>query len=118
MAQVRSAQRTAYDEDTISEATGYAETEDPRRSSTRALASRETMAEHKAETGAEAEKVRAAGGLYIIGTERHESRRIDNQLRGRSRPSGRPRRDAGSILALDGRRHASVTAPSGIIERV
>jgi preprotein translocase subunit SecA len=39
----------------------------------------------------EAIEVREAGGLYVIGTERHESRRIDNQLRGRARPPGRPR---------------------------
>jgi len=39
----------------------------------------------------EAEKVRKAGGLYVLGTERHESRRIDNQLRGRSRRPGGPR---------------------------
>ncbi len=44
------------------------------------------------------EKVIAAGGLYVVGTERHESRRIDNQLRGRSRPSGRPGREP--VLSL------------------
>ena len=44
----------------------------------------------RAETEAEAEKVRAAGGLYVVGTERHESRRIDNQLRGRSGRQGDP----------------------------
>lgn len=44
----------------------------------------------KAEIAPEAEKVRAAGGLYILGTERHESRRIDNQLRGRSGRQGDP----------------------------
>jgi preprotein translocase subunit SecA len=48
------------------------------------------MAEHKKVTGAEAEKVRAAGGLFILGTERHESRRIDNQLRGRAGRQGDP----------------------------
>ena len=62
--------RAGYDEDTISEATGYAETEDETILEARALF-REKMAEHKAVTGAEAEKVRAAGGLYILGTERH-----------------------------------------------
>ena len=81
--------RAGYDEDTISEATGYAETEDKTILEARALF-REKMAEHKAVTGAEAEKVRAAGGLYILGTERHESRRIDNQLRGRSGRQGDP----------------------------
>ena len=81
--------RAGYDEDTISEATGYAETEDETILEARSLF-REKMAEHKAVTGAEAEKVRAAGGLYILGTERHESRRIDNQLRGRSGRQGDP----------------------------
>ncbi|MBR2732277.1 MAG: preprotein translocase subunit SecA, partial [Clostridia bacterium] len=46
--------------------------------------------QHKAEISAEADAVRAAGGLYIFGTERHESRRIDNQLRGRSGRQGDP----------------------------
>ena len=45
---------------------------------------------HKAEIAPEAEKVREAGGLFILGTERHESRRIDNQLRGRSGRQGDP----------------------------
>ena len=47
-------------------------------------------AKYKAQTDAEAEKVRAVGGLFILGTERHESRRIDNQLRGRSGRQGDP----------------------------
>ena len=47
-------------------------------------------AEHKAVTDAEAEKVREVGGLFILGTERHESRRIDNQLRGRAGRQGDP----------------------------
>ena len=50
----------------------------------------ERMARHKADIADEAEKVRAAGGLFIIGTERHESRRIDNQLRGRAGRQGDP----------------------------
>jgi len=48
------------------------------------------IAEIKNETKGEADKVRAAGGLYVLGTERHESRRIDNQLRGRSGRQGDP----------------------------
>ena len=48
------------------------------------------MAEHKKVTEAEAERVKAAGGLFILGTERHESRRIDNQLRGRAGRQGDP----------------------------
>ena len=50
----------------------------------------ERMAQHKEVIREEAEKVRAAGGLFIIGTERHESRRIDNQLRGRAGRQGDP----------------------------
>ena len=48
------------------------------------------LAKYKAEIAAEAQKVKDAGGLFIIGTERHESRRIDNQLRGRSGRQGDP----------------------------
>ena len=50
----------------------------------------ELYAQYKPLTEAEAEEVRAAGGLFIIGTERHESRRIDNQLRGRAGRQGDP----------------------------
>ena len=50
----------------------------------------EFYAQFKKETDAEHDKVTEAGGLYIIGTERHESRRIDNQLRGRSGRQGDP----------------------------
>ena len=78
-----------YDEETINEATGYAETEDENIIAARKLF-REKLAEHKAVTSAEAEKVREVGGLYILGTERHDSRRIDNQLRGRSGRQGDP----------------------------
>ena len=48
------------------------------------------LADHKAQTDAERTKVRELGGLYVLGTERHESRRIDNQLRGRSGRQGDP----------------------------
>ena len=51
---------------------------------------RELVEKHKQEIAPEAEKVKAAGGLFILGTERHESRRIDNQLRGRSGRQGDP----------------------------
>jgi len=50
----------------------------------------ELLAKHTAECRAEGEKVRDLGGLYVLGTERHESRRIDNQLRGRSGRQGDP----------------------------
>ena len=49
------------------------------------------LSHFRAETDAEHERVVEAGGLHIIGTERHEARRIDNQLRGRGGPAGRPR---------------------------
>jgi preprotein translocase subunit SecA len=55
---------------------------------------------HEAQCAEEAEKVKAAGGLYIIGTERHESRRVDNQLRGRSGRQGDPGASK-FFLALD-----------------
>ena len=81
--------KAGYDDNVIVEATGYAETDDADILAARALF-REKLAAHKAVTGAEAEAVRAAGGLFILGTERHESRRIDNQLRGRSGRQGDP----------------------------
>ena len=71
----------------IIEATGFAETDD-----SEILAARQKYTEYynkfKAEIAPEAEKVRNAGGLAIIGTERHDSRRIDNQLRGRAGRQG------------------------------
>jgi len=73
----------------IAEATGYADTTNQAILDARA-AFAEALAKHKAEISGEAEKVREAGGLYIIGTERHDSRRIDNQLRGRSGRQGDP----------------------------
>ena len=81
--------KKGYTEEMIAEATGFAETDNEE-----ILEARKTFREledkHKAALADEAEKVRAAGGLYIIGTERHESRRIDNQLRGRSGRQGDP----------------------------
>ena len=59
-----------------------------------------THEKYKAEIAPEAEKVREAGGLYILGTERHESRRIDNQLRGRAGRQGDPG-ESRFFLALD-----------------
>ena len=76
-------------EELLQEADSYAETQDPEILAVRAKYE-ELLKKHKAEIAEEAEKVRAAGGLYIIGTERHESRRIDNQLRGRSGRQGDP----------------------------
>ena len=81
--------KSGFTEELIQEATGYTETEQPEILDARKQF-REAMEKHKRETDAEAEKVREAGGLFIIGTERHESRRIDNQLRGRSGRQGDP----------------------------
>ena len=76
-------------EELLAEANSFAETDDPAVLAVR----RDFEAAYerfKAETAAESERVREAGGLFIIGTERHESRRIDNQLRGRSGRQGDP----------------------------
>ncbi len=78
-----------FDDELIAEATGFAETDNEDILNARKTF-RELEAKYKEQTSAEAEKVRSAGGLYIIGTERHESRRIDNQLRGRSGRQGDP----------------------------
>ena len=76
-------------EELLAEANSYAETSDPE-----ILAIRQKydalLAKYKAQIAEEAQQVKEAGGLYIIGTERHESRRIDNQLRGRSGRQGDP----------------------------
>ncbi len=81
--------KAGFDEHIIAEATGYAETDNEDILSARKLFA-ERMEAHKAVISEEAEKVRAAGGLFILGTERHESRRIDNQLRGRAGRQGDP----------------------------
>ena len=78
-----------FDDELIAEATGFAETDNEDIINARNTF-RELEAKFKKETSEEAEKVREAGGLYIIGTERHESRRIDNQLRGRAGRQGDP----------------------------
>ena len=76
-------------EELLAQANAFSETDDPQilevRSRYEAL-----LAQYKAEMADEAQQVRNAGGLFIIGTERHESRRIDNQLRGRSGRQGDP----------------------------
>ncbi len=76
-------------EELLAEANSYAETDDPEILAVRKQYE-EALAKHRAETAAESEQVRKAGGLFIIGTERHESRRIDNQLRGRAGRQGDP----------------------------
>ena len=84
-----SMRKQGYPEEMIEEATGYAETDNEE-----ILEARKTFQElneqYKEEIKDEADRVREAGGLMIIGTERHESRRIDNQLRGRSGRQGDP----------------------------
>lgn len=81
--------RMQYTDELIAEATGFAETDDEE-----ILEARKTFqeleAKYKDEIQEEADKVREAGGLFILGTERHDSRRIDNQLRGRSGRQGDP----------------------------
>ncbi len=81
--------KAGYSEEVIVDATGYADTDNQEILEARALFA-EKLAQHKAEIASEADRVREAGGLFIIGTERHESRRIDNQLRGRAGRQGDP----------------------------
>ena len=81
--------RKGYSEELIAEATGFAETDNEEILNARAEYSA-LEKKYDEEIEPEAERVRKAGGLFIIGTERHESRRIDNQLRGRSGRQGDP----------------------------
>ena len=81
--------KAGFTDEVIAEATGFADTDDEEILKAREMF-RSRMEAHKSVCSAEAEKVRAAGGLFILGTERHESRRIDNQLRGRSGRQGDP----------------------------
>ena len=81
--------KSGISDEIIVEVTGFAETDNEEILEARRLFT-ESMGKHKVVTSAEAEKVKDAGGLYILGTERHESRRIDNQLRGRSGRQGDP----------------------------
>ena len=81
--------KKGYEERLLAEANAYSETEDAEILAIRAEYE-DLLAGYKAEIAEEARKVREAGGLFIIGTERHESRRIDNQLRGRAGRQGDP----------------------------
>ncbi len=81
--------REGMSEEMILEATGFGETDDQQILDARARFA-QLLAKFKEEFAPQAEKVKEAGGLYIIGTERHESRRIDNQLRGRAGRQGDP----------------------------
>ena len=86
---VAALRKAGFTEETITEATGYAETDNEEILQARAEFQRHYQ-EFKKQTDTEGERVREAGGLYILGTERHESRRIDNQLRGRAGRQGDP----------------------------
>ena len=81
--------KNGYSEEEIAAATGMSDEIDERCAAARALF-RERLEKYKEQIAPEAARVRAAGGLFILGTERHESRRIDNQLRGRSGRQGDP----------------------------
>ena len=81
--------KAGMSDELIAEATGYAETDDQEILDARRLFA-EKLKQHKEEIAGEADRVREAGGLFIIGTERHDSRRIDNQLRGRAGRQGDP----------------------------
>ena len=81
--------KTDYPEEILREADSFAETTDPQILAIRARYT-DLLKQYKNAIASEAEQVKAVGGLFIIGTERHESRRIDNQLRGRSGRQGDP----------------------------
>ena len=111
--------RQGYEEGIIAESTGTADTEDEE-----LLAARDVykkLYEHyKKEIEPEAARVREAGGLFVLGTERHESRRIDNQLRGRSGRQGDPG-ESRFYLSLEDdlmRLFGPVERVSGIVERL
>ncbi|EOQ37251.1 preprotein translocase subunit SecA [Butyricicoccus pullicaecorum] len=86
---VATMKKEGYSEELLVEATGYADTDDEEILAARARYN-ELLEEYGVQVKKDAEIVRAAGGLYILGTERHESRRIDNQLRGRAGRQGDP----------------------------
>ena len=81
--------KAGFNGEVIAEATGYAESNNPDVQEARRQYN-ENKEKYKEEIAVEAKKVKDAGGLFILGTERHEARRIDNQLRGRSGRQGDP----------------------------
>ena len=81
--------KAGYTDEVIADATGYAETDNSEILEARQMFA-DKLRQHKEEISGEADRVRQAGGLFIIGTERHDSRRIDNQLRGRAGRQGDP----------------------------
>ena len=85
----REMRRMGFSEELIAESTGYSETDDEEIINARNTF-KELNRKYKEQIMPEAEEVSRAGGLFVIGTERHESRRVDNQLRGRSGRQGDP----------------------------
>ena len=85
----REMRRNEYTDEMIENATSHVDTDDEEILEARRVYN-ETYQKYKVETDKEHEKVVAVGGLFVMGTERHESRRIDNQLRGRSGRQGDP----------------------------
>ena len=81
--------KAGYTDEVIADATGYAETDNSEILEARQMFA-DKLRQHKEEISGEADRVRQVGGLFIIGTERHDSRRIDNQLRGRAGRQGDP----------------------------
>ena len=81
--------RAGFNGEVIAEATGYAESSNPDVQEARRQYN-ENKEKYKEEIATEAQKVKDVGGLFILGTERHDARRIDNQLRGRSGRQGDP----------------------------
>ena len=86
---VKEMKKRGYEDDLIAESSGFSATDDEEIIEARKLY-QEILAQKKLELKEEQEKVKEAGGLFILGTERHESRRIDNQLRGRAGRQGDP----------------------------
>ena len=110
--------KAGLSDELIAEATGYAETDNQEILDARKLFA-EKLAQHKAEIAGEADKVREAGGLFIIGTERHDSRRSDNQLRGRAGRQGDPGETRFYIsLVVDLMRLFGGDRVTGIMERM
>ena len=92
--------KAGYTDEVIVDATGFADTEDEDVNAARTMFA-ERLAAHKETITAEADRVRDVGGMFILGTERHESRRIDNQLRGRAGRQGDPGESRFYLAATD-----------------
>ena len=99
--------KAGLSDELIAEATGYAETDNKEILDARDMFAK-ALEKHREEISGEADKVREAGGLFIIGTERHDSRRIDNQLRGRAGRQGDPGASRFYLSLVDGDRKSVV----------